>query len=380
MNDMNSNKETQKAKIQIISEIDHLKVVVNNHVLMKKYYEAIKVSEAILELAKKANLSSIITEQEQFILRISKLIDESKIGFIDENFEELNEKYEKYLKNEDIEAAHDLIVIFQNKYQKLIDLTSISQIKKLLEKDKKLWEKFNKEQDSLKKRLEPLEIQFSSYIKTNNIKLAQDSLDKAEEILILVKSKAIKEMWNEFKRRLNELKTKKDLEEKVSTSLNKISTYTDSYQFKEGRDLIDDLTQLMNKIKSSDYLKQFELKKRALIDAEEKYNKLFNDIESLETSIRNNISSGSFSDAMNNCEQIVKISRFIGQDKYVEMYSHLLKEIKDRIRKYRRLEDVKNIIGSIAEQALIALKDEDFPKSLGYFKKMKNILIEYNKG
>ena len=379
MNDKNLTKENQQEKIQTISEIDHLKVVVNNHVLMKKYYEAIKVSETILELARKVDLRTIINETEQFILKISKLIDESKIGFIDESFEELNERYETCLKNEDFEGAHELIVDFQNRYQKSIDLTTISQINKLLEKDKKLWDIFIKEQDLLKKRLEPLEIQFSSYIKTNNLNLAQDSLKKAEEILESIKSRTIKEKWNSFKQKLNALKNKKDFEEKVSFSLNKISSYTDSYQFKEGREQIDELTELMNNIKSSEYLKEFELKKRALIDAEEKYNKLFSDIEKLEENIRDNISNGFFSDAMNNCEQIIKISRFIGQDKYVEMYSHLLGEIKDRIRRFRRLEDVKNVIGSIAEQALTELKNEDFTKSLTYFKEMKRLLIEYGK-
>ena len=70
MNKMNSNPESQSEKIQIISDIDQLKVVANNHFLMKKYYDAIKVSELILELARKANLPSIIREQEKFVYKV----------------------------------------------------------------------------------------------------------------------------------------------------------------------------------------------------------------------------------------------------------------------------------------------------------------------
>lgn len=376
MNDKNSNREAQQAKIQVISEIDHLKVVANNHFLMKKYYEAIKVSERILELARKADLPSIIKEQEQFVLQISKFIDESKIGFLDESFEELHENYELCLKNEDLIGAHTLLEKFRYKFDKLIDLASIPKIRSLLDKDKKLWENYSNEQYSLVKRLKPIEIQFNSYIKTNNLKLARDSLKKAEEILRHVKSSEIKETWLSFKQKLNELRTKENLEEKISVSLNKISSYTDSYRFQEGRNIIEELTQLIDRIKSPKYLKQFELKKKALIDAEEKYNKLFNDMEILEDNIRNNISNGLFSDAMNDCEQIIKISRFIGQEKYVDLYSQLLKEIKEKIRKFRHLEDAKNVVRSLVEQALIALKNDDFNKSLVFFKEMRRILIE----
>jgi hypothetical protein len=52
----------RREQIRIISEIDQLKVKANNHFLMKKYYEAIKTSEIILNLAKKAELLSILKD------------------------------------------------------------------------------------------------------------------------------------------------------------------------------------------------------------------------------------------------------------------------------------------------------------------------------
>ena len=202
MNKMNSNREIESEKIQIISEIDQLKVVANNHYLMKKYYEAIKVSELILELAKKANLPSIIKEQESFIFQVRGLIDEGKLGFINEEFEELREKYKNLLKSEDIENAHILIENFKRKFEKVLELEEIPQIKEFLVKDDLLWKNYENKQFVLNQQLEPLEIQFNSYIKTNNLKLAQEILNKAEELLKQVDSSAsiIRETWQSYNR------------------------------------------------------------------------------------------------------------------------------------------------------------------------------------
>jgi hypothetical protein len=381
MNKTNFNREIESEKIQVISEIDQLKVVANNHYLMKKYYEAIKVSELILELAKKANLASIIEEQEDFIFKVRKLIDEGKLGFIREEFEELRYKYKKLVGIEDFEDAHVLIENFKHKFEKVIELGEIHQIEDFLDRDRLLWQNYQNKQVILKKQLDPLEIQFNSYVKTNNLKLAQDTLNKAEDLLKQVDSSAsiIRETWQAYKEQLNEHIHEKDIEKKVSTSLDKISLFTDSYQFQEGRELIKDLDEIIDKIRSPQYIKDFEIKKKTLIDAEEKYNKLFNDMENLELSIRTSISDGLFSKAMNECEQIIKISRFIGQQRYVDMYSELLNQIKVKIQKFRQLKETTTIINSLAKEAVQALKNENFNKSLVYFKEMRKLLIEYSR-
>ena len=378
---MNSNRETQSEKIQIISEIDQLKVVANNHLLMKKYYEAIKVSELILGLARKANLTSIINEQEDFVSKVSSLIDEGKLSFIEEDFKELKEKYDNLLKIEDLENAHKLLQNFKSKFENVLELEEIPQTKEFLDNDEELWRNYEKKQFTLYKQLDPLEIQFNSYIKTNNLKLAQDTLKKAEDLLSRMNSNAItiRETWQSYREQLNALIYEKDIEKKVSTSLDKISLFTDSYQFQEGRELIEELNELIDKIRSPQYIKEFKLKKKSLIDAEEKYNKLFNDVEKLELSIRDSISDGLFSKAMNECEQIIKISRFIGQQKYVEMYSELLNQIKKKVQEFRQLKEAETIINSLAEQAIKALKNENFNKSLVFFKEMRKVLIEYSK-
>jgi hypothetical protein len=381
MNNTNFNREIESERIQIISEIDQLKVVANNHYLMKKYYEAIKVSELILELAKKANLASIIVEQEDFILKVRNLIDEGKLGFIRKEFEELRDKYKKHLEIGEFENSHVLIENFKRKFEKVIELGEIHQIKEFLDRDGLLWQNYEKKQSILKKQLDPLEIQFNSYVKTNNLKLAQDTLNKAEELLKQVDSSAsvLRKTWQSYKEQLNERIYEKDIEKKVSTSLDKISLFTDSYQFQEGRELIHDLDDIIDKIRSPQYIKEFEIKKKSLIDAEEKYNKLFNDMENLELSIRNSISNGLFSKAMNECEQIIKVSRFIGQQRYVDMYSELLNQIKLKVQKFRQLKEVEAIINSLAEEAIKALNNENFNKSLVFFKEMRELLIEYRR-
>ena len=92
-------------------------------------------------------------------------------------------KFENVLKNEDWEQAHLLIEDFKRKFEKVLEIEEIPQIKELLERDKEFWKEYENKQFILSKQLDPLEIQFNSYIKTNNFKLAQDTLNKAEELL-----------------------------------------------------------------------------------------------------------------------------------------------------------------------------------------------------
>ena len=148
--DLNSDKETNnKKKIVILSKIDELKVIANNHYLMGKFDEAIKIAEEIMDKAEEAKLYSIVREEGEFIADLYKKVKENN---------------------------------------KFIEI--------------------EKQQNTLKKQLEPLEIQFNSYISTNNITLAEETLEQAKTLLKKLKDTETLKMWETSKAMFLELKKK----------------------------------------------------------------------------------------------------------------------------------------------------------------------------
>ena len=381
MMDPNSEKqEIQRAQIRIISEIDQLKVIANNHYLMKKYYEAIKISEEIIDLAQKGDLKSIITEQKHFIANIRNSIDNGKdLLFFDEEFKEVEKIVRSYLSKGDITDAHLLTEAFRHKFENVVDFQSIPSVNGLIIQVENLWNAFLNNQGTLKKQLGPLEIQFTSYLNTNNILLAEDILSKAKLILKNVNNKNLEDQWKELEFNLTSIKKKEFLEEKVKSEIEHINKLTDDYKFDEAGKSVDALMELMDKEDLISYNRQFEMKKKTIIDAENKYNKLITEINTLEIIIKDNISSGLFQEALSNCDQIVKISRFIGKDKHVEMYSQLSDDIKIKLREYQQFKTMRNSVFALNEDCLGALEEDNFEHVLENYKRIKELLNAFLK-
>jgi len=381
MMDPNSEKqEIQRAQIRIISEIDQLKVIANNHYLMKKYYEAIKISEEIIDLAQKGDLKSIITEQKHFIANIRNSIDNGKdLLFFDEEFKEVEKIIRSYLSKGDITDAHLLTEAFRHKFENVVDFQSIPSVNGLIIQVENLWNAFLNNQGTLKKQLGPLEIQFTSYLNTNNILLAEDILSKAKLILKNVNNKNLEDQWKELEINLTSIKKKEFLEEKVKSEIENINKLTDDYKFDEAGKSVDALMELMDKEDLISYNRQFEMKKKTIIDAENKYNKLITEINTLEIIIKDNISSGLFQQALSNCDQIVKISRFIGKDKHVEMYSQLSDDIKIKLREYQQFKTMRNSVFALNEDCLGALEEDNFEHVLENYKRIKELLNAFLK-
>ncbi|MHA1375869.1 MAG: hypothetical protein ACTSR7_16445 [Promethearchaeota archaeon] len=367
--------ETQKAQIRIISEIDQLKVIANNHYLMKKFYEAIKVSEEIIELAQKGDMSSIITEQKLFIATIRDSIDNGKdLLFFDDEFKELDKRVRDFLSKDDITEAHSLIETFMLKFENVVDFQSLPSVNGLFIEVENSWNAFLKKQGTFKKQLGPLEIQFTSYLSTNNILLAENVLSKAKLILKNVNNENLEDQWKELEDNLSSIKKKEFLEEKVKSGIENINKLTDAYKFDEAGKSIDDLIELVENEDLVSYNRQFEMKKKTIVDAENKYNKLITEINTLEKTIRDNFSSGLFQEALLNCDQIVKISRFIGKQQYVDMYSQLGDDIKIKLREYQQFKTMRNSVIALNEDAMGALEEDNFEHVLENYKKIKELL------
>lgn len=380
MNPNSEKQDMQKEQIQIISEIDQLKVTANNHYLMKKYYEAIKVSEEIIELAKNGNMQSIIKEQKRFIDQIRNSIQNGKeFLFFDDEFKEVEKVVRTFLSKANITEAHSLIDTFKRKFENVVDFQSIPLINDLIIEVENLWDVFLKKENTLKKQLGPLEIQFTSYLHTNNIIVAEDILSKAKLILKNVNDKKLTDQWKNLEDTLFIIKKKVHLEEKVKSEIEKTNKLTDAYKFDDAKKLVDALMELMDKEDIISYNKQLEIKKKAIIDAEKKYYNLNSEINTLEIAIKENISSGLFQEALLNCEQIVKIARFIGKQQIVGMYSQLGDDLKIKLREYQQFNTLKNSVVALNEDCLGALDQENYEHVLENYKKIKELINKFLK-
>lgn len=370
--------DEKKKRISAISEIDELKVIAQNHYLMGKFDDAIKIGKQIINLAKKAGFNSIIREQEKFISKIYQNLKEKDYkSFISEDFKDLKLKFEDLRKKEKIEEAHNIIEIFKLKYENIINLNPDSSIKELLEKEKEIWNIYSKQQNNIKSQLEPLEIQLESYLSTNNVILAKETLQKAKPLLSNLKDGELLERWGTLKVIYTELKSNYDVRKEIENSLNEISKLTDMYQFDQAKNILKSINHFIQDKGLQEYQKEITIKERSILDAEQKYNRLIKDIENLERLVENNIRTFLFNDAINNCQQIIKIARFIDKKKFVEKYTEYINEIEKRVDEYNKYEHLRNKLFVINKEALDALNGEDFTSALNKFKEIRDKIMNF---
>ena len=314
--DLNSDKETNnKKKIVVLSKIDELKVIANNHYLMGRFDEAIKITEKIMDMAEEAKLYSMVREEGEFIADLYKKVKENN----------------KFSENE-------------------------------------------KQQITLKKQLEPLEIQFNSYISTNNITLAEETLEQAKTFLKKLKDTETLKMWETSEAMLLELKKKIDINEDIEQSLAEVTTLIDNYEFDKAKQILNSKIEFLQKEDFLNSQQKLKIKMKSLIDAEGKYIKLEEELKDLESEIKQNVSQNQFEQAINNIKKIIKISRFIGKNHYLEKYTEYIDIIENKIREVSKSEEFKTKINNLNIQGIEALKYDDYTGALKIFKEILNQL------
>ncbi len=368
-----------KNKIDLLSKIDELKVIANNHYLRGKYDEAIKVAEEIMDIAEEAKLYSVVREEGERIATLYKQAkSDHKFVVVKSDFEGLKEEYEKLLAQDKITDAHNLLQAFEQDYRKNMHLNSFKRVKDLFLEDEILWNEFHTGQLNLVRQLEPLEIQFTSYINTNNLLLAGETLDKAKILLEKLKDSNTLKKWEATETRFLELKKKYDLDEDVEIDLKEVSKLTENYEFNKAKNILKTKIDLLHKSDFPDYSRKLEAKLKYVVDAESKYLKLEGDINELERNIKQNISQNQFKEAINNINQIIKVSRFIGKTNYLENYTKYIDILEEKIKINSKIEDTSYIVKKLNVQGIEALKSEDYIVSLEIYKRIVDLIKNIN--
>jgi len=378
--DLNSKQGTDsKKKIDVLSKIDELRVIANNHYLMGKHDEAIKIAEEIMDIAEEAKLYSVVREEGEHIANLYKQAkDDHKFIVVRDDFEGLKEEYEKLVAQNEIDNAHELLQTFKQYYEKDMNLNSFKQVKDLFLEDERLWNDFHTKQQNIIKQLEPLEIQFNSYINTNNLLFAGETLERAKKLLVVLKDTKVLKMWETSEALFLEFKKKYDLDEDIENNLNKVSLLTENYEFDKAKSILKSKIDHLHKKDFSDYNQKLGAKLKYVADAERKYLKLEEDLKKLEIVINQNVSQNQFKEAINNINQIIKISRFIGKTKNLDKYTKYIEILEDKIKIFSEIEDTSNIVKKFNVQGIQTLKKEDYTESLKNFRKIVDMIKSIN--
>ena len=378
--DLNSEDNADsKKKIEVLSKIDELKVIANNHYLMGKYDEAIKIAEEIMDIAEEAKLYSVVREEGEHIANLYKQAKEDhKYIVVRDDFESLKKDYKKFLAQDKIAEAHDLLQTFEQYYEKDMNLNSFKGVKDLFLEDEKLWYEYRTKQLNTIRQLEPLEIQFNSYINTNNLLLAGEILEKAKKLLVMLKEAKVHKIWGKNEARFLELKKKYDIDEDVEKDLKEVSKLTENYEFDKAESILKSKIDLLHKSDFSGYNQKLEAKLKYVVDAESKYLKLEEDIKELESVINQNITQNQFKEAINNINQIIKISRFIGKTNSLDDYIKYIDVLEEKIKKNSEIGDARNKVKKLNVQGVEALKKEEYFQSLEIFRKIVDLIKGIN--
>ncbi|MHA2288529.1 MAG: hypothetical protein ACXABG_07065 [Promethearchaeota archaeon] len=108
----------------------------NESFMLSNYDKAINYSEKVIRLAIKSSNDSHITEQQQFLIKIAKKVEETFfISEINDAVNKIGKIYHVLIEARQFSQAHEILETFKSHYQDKIDLDSIPLVKELFLKD-----------------------------------------------------------------------------------------------------------------------------------------------------------------------------------------------------------------------------------------------------
>ena len=136
--DQEQKKAIRNPRIETLSEIMELIESANDSFMRSNYDKAINYSEEIIRLAIKSKFDHHIKEQQQFLIKIAKKVEETFfVSEIKEAVKKIEKIYNALLEAKQFSQAHEILETFKRHYQDKIDLDSIPLIKELIKKDRR---------------------------------------------------------------------------------------------------------------------------------------------------------------------------------------------------------------------------------------------------
>jgi len=305
-------------KITIISEIDDLKIKAANHFRLGQGKLAASVAEQIIELARKANLESIIREQKNFIAKIKgKDFAKSKIPEMISLCDAFKDKLDELLKEKKVIEAHDLVEEFKRKYERFYNLRTIPSARTAIDKEKTAWKDFLSGQEDVIQQLEKLEEQFYENIMINQRGAASTIIERAwDHIFKLPESfKEYQNRWGVIEDKFIKQVRYEEYEkvakrvEGIVESLGKSVQLRNGSRFEDALSIVTTELALLKEGELPKYKEQLNNELKEIKAVQEKFAILDEKLEPLEKEFEVNQENKLPDIALENCKKIVDLSK-----------------------------------------------------------------------
>ena len=331
-NQNSKNNKERDRKLKVLEEIDNLRVVENNHFMIGKFKDAIKVAENIIKIAKGAKLQFIIDEQAEFIKQVkNEQSEKDKVSVIMSAFEITKRNFENLLKNNEINKAHQLINEFKQKHGTLTDLSSLTAIQDLFLKEREIWINFMEEQEKIQQELSNENNKFMKFIKNKDFVSVNEILKKVEPLLKVLLDEELKEKWDLNKQDYLEKKENFELCEKVDIAIEESLKFKDEFIFEEALFKVDSMSELIKGKKLIQCKNRLIETRKEIVAAEIKYNKLYLELAKFKEEFRYNRENDFLLALSRVCEKIIHISQLIGMTEIEDQYQKSLEKIEKEL-------------------------------------------------
>ncbi len=191
--------EEERAQIKALHVIDELVIVQNNHYMLGKYDDAIKIAEEIIEHAKNNNLMELVQEQETYIRQMHAAKEKTKRLTALKELSEMKRMkvFELLNAGEDVKA-HQIVEDFKREFGSEFDLNKITPARIFISKESENWVHFVKKQGSLKEELNLLEKLILKAKEQDDMKAFTIIMDQARPLVLDLAIEEITEKWNVF--------------------------------------------------------------------------------------------------------------------------------------------------------------------------------------
>ncbi|MFX1323733.1 MAG: hypothetical protein ACFE8N_02180 [Promethearchaeota archaeon] len=327
----------EEIMLPTLREIDSLKKEFDQSIEMEKFSDAINISKGIIELAKKIEDEALITEYEKSIVDLTNKNENKKlVEQIEEKARQIEIEFSRLINANEFLKARQLIENFEKEYKDKYDLSQIPSVYEIILKEKDICEK---EQKRLEKELIKLENDLIIALKNLEIEIATELIEKGKTLFVNLINDEIKSKWKGFEIELQNARKKSDLTRKVEDFIKNSKSSTDNFQFQILNDELEILLTEVQKFKIVSLLEKLEDLREDLIKVENSYKNKLIELEELEKLIKSKQESYLLEEIVELSEKIITVAKSINKLDYIQKYSKVIKETKNKIEKNKIFEE-----------------------------------------
>ncbi len=323
----------QSKYIKITDNLADLDRKLKENLKNRKVFAALNYCEGLIDFSKRNDKPELVQKYTQILKQIKGKIDELKKKI--ESIIEASSKLSANYQFEDAIVNLDLML-------KFIGQNLPEYRKKLNEKKNEIITAEEKYQKLLSEVIE-IDKELNDYLNNKNYIAALGTCEKILEIPEVSKNPELLEKYNNI---LEQIRTKiEEIKEKIDNLLEESNEFTKNHRFREAFSAIDSILELIGNQELPKYKKKLNEKRKEIIDAQEDFVKVFDDLAEIDRQLEENLKNNKLMEALSNCDLLIQISESFNNPDLIEKYSKILNEIN------KKVEEIKNKIDDVFEES-----------------------------